>query len=61
MRLLIVGTFRGELVTAARMAREKGADVAQVDAIANALAHLRAWVGINLVFGMVVIAIAGFG
>lgn len=49
MRLLIVGTFRGELITAARMAREKGADVAQVDANAQALAHLRAGRGADLV------------
>jgi hypothetical protein len=30
-------------------------------AAAAVLAHLRAWVGINLVFGLAVIAIAGLG
>lgn len=36
-------------------------DAQDLPAAAAALAQLRAWVGINLVFGMVVIAIAGFG
>jgi uncharacterized membrane protein len=35
-------------------------DANDLPAAAAALAQLRAWVGINLVFGLVVIAIAGF-
>ena len=36
-------------------------DAGDLPAAAAALAQLRAWVGINLVFGLAVIAIAGFG
>lgn len=50
MRLLIVGPLRGELVTAAKIARERGAEVAQVDAAPAALAHLRAGRGADLLF-----------
>ena len=41
MRLLIVGILRGELITAAKIARERGASVAQVDGVEAALSHLR--------------------
>lgn len=48
MRLLIIGTLRGELITAAKIARERGASVAQVDGIEAALSHLRQGKGADL-------------
>ncbi len=48
MRLLIVGTLRGELITAAKIARERGAHVAQVDGVEAALSHLRQGKGADL-------------
>jgi two-component system, response regulator FlrC len=48
MRLLIVGTLKGELITAAKIARDRGAQVAQVDGVEGALAHLRAGRGADL-------------
>ena len=48
MRLLIVGTLKGELITAAKIARERGAQVAQVDGVETALGHLRAGRGADL-------------
>ena len=48
MRLLIVGTLRGELITAAKIARERGASVAQVDGVEAALSHLRQGKGADL-------------
>jgi two-component system, response regulator FlrC len=48
MRLLIVGTLKGELITAAKIARDRGAQVAQVDGIEGALIHLRAGRGADL-------------
>ncbi len=48
MRLLIVGTLKGELITAAKIARDRGAQVAQVDGVENALVHLRAGRGADL-------------
>jgi two-component system response regulator FlrC len=48
MRLLIVGPFRGELIAAAKIARERGAQVAQADGVEAALAHLRAGRGADL-------------
>jgi two-component system, response regulator FlrC len=48
MRLLIVGTLKGELITAAKIARERGAQVAQVDGVESALNHLRAGRGADL-------------
>jgi two-component system, response regulator FlrC len=48
MRLLIVGTLKGELITAAKIARDRGAQVTQVDGIENALNHLRAGRGADL-------------
>lgn len=48
MRLLIVGTLRGELITAAKIARERGASVFQVDGVEAALSHLRQGKGADL-------------
>jgi two-component system, response regulator FlrC len=48
MRLLIVGTLKGELITAAKIARDRGAHVAQVDGVESALGHLRAGRGADL-------------
>jgi DNA-binding NtrC family response regulator len=48
MRLLIVGTLKGELITAAKIARERGAQVAQADGVEGALTHLRAGRGADL-------------
>jgi DNA-binding NtrC family response regulator len=48
MRLLIVGTLRGELITAAKIARERGAAVAQVEGVEAALSHLRQGKGADL-------------
>ncbi len=48
MRLLIVGTLKGELITAAKIARDRGAEVAQVDTIDGVLAHLRSGRGADL-------------
>jgi two-component system, response regulator FlrC len=48
MRLLIVGTLKGELITAAKIARDRGAQVAQVDGVEAALMHLRAGRGADL-------------
>ncbi|MBY0339329.1 MAG: sigma 54-interacting transcriptional regulator, partial [Acetobacteraceae bacterium] len=41
-RLFILGSLSGPLATAARLARERGAAIAQADGLASALAHLRA-------------------
>jgi two-component system, response regulator FlrC len=48
MRLLIVGTLKGELITAAKIARDRGASVSQVDGIEPAMTHLRAGRGADL-------------
>jgi DNA-binding NtrC family response regulator len=48
MRLLIVGTLKGELITAAKIARDRGAQVAQVAGVQEALTHLRAGRGADL-------------
>ncbi len=48
MRLLIVGTLKGELITAAKIARERGEQVAQDDRVEGALTHLRAGRGADL-------------
>ena len=57
MRLLIVGTLKGELITAAKMARERGATVTQVDGVLSALAHLRAGRGADLLMADIAIDI----
>jgi DNA-binding NtrC family response regulator len=48
MRLLIVGTLKGELIAAAKIARDRGAAVVQVGGVDAALAHLRAGRGADL-------------
>jgi two-component system, response regulator FlrC len=48
MRLLIVGTLKGELITAAKIARDRGAHVVQVDGVEAALVHMRAGRGADL-------------
>jgi two-component system, response regulator FlrC len=58
MRLLIVGTLKGELVTAAKMARDRGASVSQVDTAESALNHLRMGRGADLLMVDVAIDIA---
>jgi DNA-binding NtrC family response regulator len=58
MRLLIIGTLKGGLVTAAKIARERGALVTQVDGIEPALTHLRAGRGADLLMVDVGIDIA---
>ena len=57
MRLLIVGTLKGELITAAKMARDRGALVSQVDLAEPALMHLRAGKGADLIMADVAIDI----
>jgi DNA-binding NtrC family response regulator len=59
MRLLIVGPLRSDLLSAAKIARERGAAVAQVDATEQALAHLRAGRGADLIFADLGMDIAG--
>lgn len=49
MRLLIVGPFRGELIAAAKIARDRGAQVAQADTLDGALAHMRSGRGADLI------------
>ncbi len=57
MRLLIVGTLKGELITAAKMARDRGAQVTQVDLLEPALMHLRSGRGADLIMADVAIDI----
>ena len=57
MRLLIVGTLKGELITAAKMARERGAAVTQVDALEPALMHLRSGRGADLIMADIAVDI----
>ena len=49
MRLLIVGTLDGHIVTAGKLALESGAKVAHVDDIASALTALRSGQGADMV------------
>ena len=49
MRLLIIGTFKSELIFAAKIAKERGAAVAQVESVDQALGHLRAGRGCDLI------------
>jgi two-component system, response regulator FlrC len=58
MRLLIVGTFKSELIFAAKIAKERGASVAQVEGVEQALMHLRAGRGADLLLVDVAIDIA---
>ena len=48
MRLLIVGTLKGQLTTATKLAMDKGATVTHADAIEQALAVLRSGRGADL-------------
>jgi len=48
MRLLIVGTLKGQLTTATKIAMDKGASVTQADSIEQALAVLRSGRGADL-------------
>ena len=57
MRLLIVGTLKGELITAAKMARERGAAVTQVDSLEPALLHLRSGRGADLIMADIAVDI----
>jgi two-component system, response regulator FlrC len=57
MRLLIVGVLRGELITAAKIARDRGAHVAQADGVESALTYLRAGRGADLIMADVAIDI----
>ncbi|HSR70958.1 MAG TPA: sigma-54 dependent transcriptional regulator, partial [Kiloniellales bacterium] len=50
MRLLIVGTLDGHIGTAGKVALDRGAKVAHVDSIGEALAALRSGQGADLVF-----------
>jgi two-component system, response regulator FlrC len=57
MRLLIIGTLNGQVSTAAKIAMNRGATVAQVDGIDAGLANLRAGHGADLVMVDVVLDI----
>jgi DNA-binding NtrC family response regulator len=57
MRLLIVGTLRGQLTTATKLAMDKGATVTHADAIEQALAVLRSGRGADLIMADVAIDI----
>jgi DNA-binding NtrC family response regulator len=59
MRLMIVGTLKGQLSTATRIAHERGAKVVQVETVDNALAYLRAGRGADLLMVDVALDIAG--
>jgi DNA-binding NtrC family response regulator len=58
MRLLIVGTLKGELITAAKIARDRGAQVAQTDGVQQAMAWLRGGRGADLLMVDVAIDIS---
>ncbi len=49
MRLMIVGTLKGQLSAATRIAHERGARVTQAETIETAIGHLRAGRGADLV------------
>jgi two-component system, response regulator FlrC len=57
MRLLIVGTLRGQLTTATKLAMDKGATVTHADRIEQALAVLRSGRGADLIMADVAIDI----
>src|SRR6201987_3655462 len=48
MRLLIVGTLKGQLTTATKLAMDKGANVTHAESIEQALAVLRSGRGADL-------------
>src|SRR5579871_3099252 len=57
MRLLIVGTLKGQLTTATKMAMDRGASVTHADRIEQALAVLRSGRGADLIMADVAIDI----
>src|SRR5437588_2755074 len=57
MRLLIVGTLKGQLTTATKLAMQKGATVTHADTIEQALAVLRSGRGADLIMADVAIDI----
>src|SRR5258707_14001474 len=57
MRLLIVGTLKGQLTTATKLAMDKGATVTHADSIAQALAVLRSGRGADLIMADVALDI----
>ena len=57
MRLLIVGTLKGQLTTATKLAMDKGASVTHADTIEQALAVLRSGRGADLIMADVAIDI----
>ena len=59
MRLLIVGTLKGQLTLATKFAMDKGASVTQADSIEQAMAVLRAGRGADLLMVDVALDIAG--
>ncbi len=59
MRLLIVGTLKGQLTLATKYAMDKGASVTQADTIEQALAVLRSGRGADLLMVDVALDIAG--
>src|SRR5947207_3597998 len=59
MRLLIVGTLKGQLTLATKYAMDKGASVTQADSIEQALAVLRSGRGADLLMVDVALDIAG--
>src|SRR6185437_3370392 len=59
MRLLIVGTLKGQLTTATKLAMDKGASVTHADSVDQALAVLRSGRGADLLMVEVAIDIAG--
>jgi len=61
MRLLIVGTLRGQLTTATKIAMDKGASVTHADRIDTAMAVLRSGKGADLLMVDVAIDIRDLG
>ena len=57
MRLLIVGTLKGQLTTATKLAMEKGASVTHADRAEQALAVLRSGRGADLIMADVALDI----
>lgn len=58
MRLLIIGSLGGEVGTASKIARDRGAQVACADDIATGLAHVRAGKGTDVILADVALDIA---
>ncbi|MES1156040.1 MAG: sigma-54-dependent Fis family transcriptional regulator, partial [Pseudorhodoplanes sp.] len=58
MRLLIVGTLKGQLTLATKYAMDKGASVTQADSVEQAMAVLRSGRGADLLMVDVALDIA---